>query len=94
MSARKHYRKNYEERLANPDRRKRQDARVIIGIMRRWGWIKAKPCAECGSTAKIEAHHPSYDRPLKVVWLCRRHHLAEHHPHLKVVSEASGSVLR
>lgn len=27
---------------------------------------------------KPEAHHPDYDRPLDVVWLCRAHHMQAH----------------
>jgi len=31
---------------------------------------------ECN--AKPEAHHPDYDRPLDVVWLCKKHHHQAH----------------
>jgi hypothetical protein len=27
---------------------------------------------------RVDGHHPCYDRPMAVVWLCRRHHIAEH----------------
>lgn len=37
------------------------------------GWITKKPCYICGS-AISEKHHPDYERPLYVVWLCRQHH--------------------
>lgn len=43
----------------------------------RRGLIQRQPCADCGSI-KAEAHHPDYDRPLDVVWLCRKHHKAAH----------------
>ena len=44
-----------------------------------WQAIKAgtlvrKPCEVCGKP-RAEAHHPDYLRPLKVRWLCTRHHL-------------------
>lgn len=36
---------------------------------------KATQCAWCGDdTQPIEAHHPDYDRPLMVVWLCQPCH--------------------
>lgn len=31
---------------------------------------------ECNGT--IEAHHDDYDKPLNVVWMCRRHHAMYH----------------
>lgn len=34
-------------------------------------------CEVCGDT-DTEAHHPDYDRPMDVRWLCRRHHKAVH----------------
>jgi hypothetical protein len=41
-------------------------------------WIVTpKPCQRCGAEA-AEAHHPSYDRPAFVIWLCRRCRRGEH----------------
>lgn len=40
------------------------------------GLIRPLPCFVCGEPA--EAHHPDYDRPLDVVWLCRAHHRQAH----------------
>lgn len=45
------------------------------GIAR--GLVTPQPCEECGDP-KAEGHHPDYDRPLVVRWLCRRHHKQEH----------------
>lgn len=41
------------------------------------GLVQATPCEVCG-TQPAEAHHPDYDRPMVVQWLCRRHHRAAH----------------
>lgn len=35
------------------------------------------PCVICGSVDS-EAHHPDYREPVKVVWLCRKHHKCQH----------------
>jgi hypothetical protein len=40
------------------------------------GKIKPHPCWVCGE--KAHGHHPDYDRPLEVVWLCAVHHKAAH----------------
>jgi hypothetical protein len=41
------------------------------------GLLTATPCEVCGEEP-AEAHHPDYDRPMKVRWLCRHHHRAVH----------------
>lgn len=56
-----------------PNRRK---AQIILGNAVRDGRIEKQPCFICGE--KSEAHHPDYDRPLDVVWLCPAHHKQVH----------------
>ena len=48
--------------------------------------LASQPCEVCGS-AKVEAHHDDYSKPLEVRWLCRMHHLVHHG---KVAYEATG----
>ncbi|TIN77793.1 hypothetical protein [Mesorhizobium sp.] len=43
------------------------------------GLIIQEPCKECGAL-DAEAHHPDYDKPMCVDWLCRLHH---RHVHMK-----------
>jgi hypothetical protein len=40
------------------------------------GRLLRQPCWVCG--VKAVAHHPDYDRPLDVVWLCHPHHKQAH----------------
>jgi hypothetical protein len=40
--------------------------------------ILNKQCCEICSNEKVEAHHPNYNEPLNVVWLCRQHHAELH----------------
>lgn len=64
------YPKIIEWNKRNPEKKK---AHYIIKraiIMKR---ISKKPCQECGNL-KVDAHHPDYSKPLKVIWLCRQHH--------------------
>jgi hypothetical protein len=55
---------------------KRRAAQIALGNAVRSGKIKPLPCLICGS--KSEAHHPDYDTPLNVVWLCPPHHKQAH----------------
>lgn len=41
------------------------------------GKIKKQSCLDCNSIETF-AHHPNYNKPLEIVWLCRLHHAIEH----------------
>lgn len=56
-----------------PERRAAQQA---VSNAIRAGKIVPLPCFECGE--KAEAHHPNYDAPLDVIWLCPTHHKQAH----------------
>jgi hypothetical protein len=43
----------------------------------RYGKLKRLPCEICGNI-KSEAHHDDYRSPLKVRWLCFKHHRELH----------------
>ena len=47
----------------------------------RGGRLIKLPCWECGSTNRIEGHHPAYSMPLDVIWLCKSHHQQLHNEH-------------
>lgn len=54
----------------------RRAANHILNNALRDGKVKRHPCFVCG--AKAHAHHPDYDRPLDVIWLCPKHHKEAH----------------
>lgn len=56
---------------------KRQQARGLLRRAIRSGKVVRLPCRDCGNP-KAEAHHPNYDKPLDVIFLCVPHHGAEH----------------
>ena len=64
--------KRYKERYKN-----RAAARYIFGNAIRDGKLHKMPCFVCGEE-KAEGHHPDYERPLDVVWLCMKHHKETH----------------
>lgn len=58
------------------EQRKKDAARSYAGVYKRRGELEEKPCEECDEPA--EMHHPDYNQPLLIKWLCRTHHLALH----------------
>lgn len=56
-----------------PNRRRAQG---MVQHALRSGKLQKQPCWVCGENAV--AHHPDYDRPLDVVWLCQPHHKQAH----------------
>lgn len=55
----------------------KRSARIAVGTAIDAGRLVRQPCEVCGS-AKSEAHHDDYSKPLDVRWLCRRHHMELH----------------
>lgn len=60
-------------RAKNPSKFK---ARNKVSNAVRDNRITKLPCEVCGES-KVEAHHTDYRSPLKVIWLCRQHHMEE-----------------
>lgn len=60
-----------------PLQRKKANVRAYTKEYIKRGALKKLPCSVCGD-ANSQIHHPDYDKPLEVVWLCRKHHLELH----------------
>ncbi len=48
-------------------------------------FLEKQPCMVCG--AKAEAHHIDYKQPLKVLWLCKKHHEMLEHKQLEYTED-------
>lgn len=72
----KEYLSNYvkQYRENNPEKYK---AHYTLQNAVREGHIEKQPCNVCGSI-NVEAHHEDYSKPLDIIWLCRRCHIAVH----------------
>ena len=55
----------------NPDKAKERDS---LGKRTRRRFGSTGVCVTQGCGKKAEAHHPDYDKPYEIVWLCRHHH--------------------
>lgn len=58
-----------KQRAENPLANKARDA---VSKALKSGILKKELCY-CGET-KVEGHHPDYNEPLMVIWLCNKHH--------------------
>jgi hypothetical protein len=67
LAANKNYRQRNKKKLAAHNA-------IAKAILR--GKMLPMPCIVCGESA--EAHHPDYDQPLDVIWLCQPHHREVH----------------
>jgi len=68
------YAKEYNK---SPETRFKNMARWAINHAVNRGCAQRFPCSICGEQ-RSEAHHVDYNKPLIVVWLCRKCHTIEH----------------
>jgi hypothetical protein len=73
VEARREYFKRFVEE--NPERNK---AHYAVSNAIRDGRLQKKPCAFCGASEQLEAHHHDYAKPLDVTWLCKPCHRRFH----------------
>jgi hypothetical protein len=64
---------------------KQRRAHYAVAKNLKAGVLVAYKCQVCGSN-ESEAHHPDYEYPLAVIWLCRQHH-AQEHAHLERLTD-------
>ncbi len=57
--------------------KEKQKAKQKVKIALKRGILKKSSCQNCGEKDVI-AHHEDYNKPLKVIWLCRKHHMQLH----------------
>ena len=79
------YRKTHPERMAANNAAQRAVAS---------GKIKRKDqCELCGVGGRLEKHHPDYDQPLLVVFLCSACHKAVHYGRAEIPSAAENKAV-
>ena len=67
-----------KSRKWNLSSRKQIEAHNAVGCALRAGRLVKGPCIECGTTIRVEGHHEDYDKPLDVIWMCRKCHQRMH----------------
>ena len=73
--------RNQRKYRENPENRKKAAIRNRINYALKTGGLVKGPCI-CGSPDTEAHHYAGYDlrHALDVVWLCKKHHEAIHHP--------------
>lgn len=71
LAANKRYRQKNKLKLAAHNAVQKA---LMRGKLSKWPVCSVPDCCE----TKLEAHHADYSRPLDVIWLCNRHHVAVH----------------
>ena len=74
------YKANKRKWRKNPRVRKADNANLVAWRAVQNGELIKLPCEVCGRK-KSEAHHCDYNKPLDVMWLCKRHHTEWHLNH-------------
>ena len=69
--------RRYQRRSYHRDPEKFR-ARMIVARALRSGKLRRGACEVCQTTVQVHAHHDDYAQPLKVRWLCVRHHHDAH----------------
>lgn len=78
-------RRRYNE---DPEYRKRQLARVAVKEAIKHGEMcPPQHCSSCHERKTIQAHHPDYDKPLSVIWLCLNCHVKVHSSDEDILAE-------
>jgi arylsulfatase A-like enzyme len=77
VEAKKRAAERMREYRKNPETRKRNLARWMLNRKKQSGAIHSEPCTFCGKE-ETQAHHPDYDKPLLIVWLCGDCHRKVH----------------
>jgi ribosomal protein S27AE len=67
----------------DPEHAKRVRARQRMGRRVQRGTLPRQPCERCGAP-EAQTHHPDYDKPTEIRWLCPKCHGAEHYPQAQV----------
>jgi len=69
--ARQRYKEDYSQNKQKYSAQRAIKRLIDLGIIIR------QPCEVCGDEPSL-GHHPDYSQPLKVVWLCQKHHKEIH----------------
>lgn len=72
------YLKNIAKERRIKYRKQFKASQKVTDAVRSGKLIRPENCSLCGMIGKIEGHHADYSKPLEVIWVCRKCHMAIH----------------
>lgn len=70
--------RKYAKQYAQKNQEKVKGRRAVATALRNGQLIIPAVCEVCGRERKLVGHHPDYNKPLEVMWLCSECHQIEH----------------
>jgi len=64
--------------LSPAKKHKRLASTLLNRVIKEGKIVRPDECSSCGKKCKPDGHHPDYDKPLKVIWVCKLCHAAIH----------------
>jgi hypothetical protein len=71
-------RREYQEKWRRANLKQKAANAYIQRYIKKGIVIRSTKCTTCQAQGKTEAHHDDYNKPLEVLWLCRRCHMKLH----------------
>ena len=66
------------KRWAEKHPKRRKASHIVSNAIRDGRLVRPPLCLVPDCNKSPQAHHPDYDKPLSVVWLCSKHHAEAH----------------
>jgi hypothetical protein len=82
--ARKAWQREQSKRMRKKHKKQRKCRSVFWGEFKK-GTIEKLPCEKCGTKELVEAHHPNYNEPFNIMWLCCYHHKEWHRNNVAIL---------
>jgi hypothetical protein len=79
------YRRNRGKRIALYNSKPCKAKEKVRTALRNGVLIKPISCSQCGEIRILNAHHPDYNKPLQVIWLCCPCHRTLHESQRKEI---------
>lgn len=68
------HKRQYEAERRKKNKKKKWAQNKLNKAVQRGEIVRPSTCSQCGEQKRVDGHHPDYNKPYDVVWLCRSCH--------------------